>query len=232
MDISTFKDKDSRKPEYRQLYEDHDFITAYGLHTDMRIEKDGPELAIGAKRDGEQDWEIHSQRQLDFLISQGLLPHHRLLDFGCGTGRLASVAVPYLQPGKYLGIDISRKAVKCAIKYCVDYGLFTRYPAFKQTNGGLEAVKGKQFDFIFAHSVFTHLPPEIVAQIFSDLSEMDFGEFWFTFKQADAPQRSGLKQFQFSVESLQSAAHNYGLKAEPFPYEWPAGQKTMKIIHE
>ena len=106
LDITGFSDKDSKRPEYRKLYEQNDYITAYSAHTDKRIETDGPELAIGAKRDGLQDWEIHSQRQLDFLTSRGLRPYHPLLDFGCGTGRLASRAVPSLEEGNNPWIDI------------------------------------------------------------------------------------------------------------------------------
>lgn len=226
-DMAGWTDKDSKKPEYRDLYEKHDFIEAYSRHTDLRIEKDGPELAIGAKRDGKQDWDIHGKQQLAFLISRGMKPHHTLLDFGCGTGRLAILAAPYLFNGNYLGVDISQSAVSHADSLLTKSGYCG---AVLLGDGTLDAAKtSAPFDFIWSHSVFTHIPMDVIQKIFADLSGIEFWEYCFTFKESGAPQRSGLKQFQYSPQSLIDAAHNYGLKAEKLPYEWPAGQKTMRV---
>lgn len=229
LDTTGWTDKDSRLDKYRELYEDNDFITAYSKHTDMRIAIDGPELAIGAKRDGAQDWEIHSQQQLDFLTSRGLRPYHTLLDFGCGTGRLASRAVPFLEKGNYTGMDISPKALECAAVYLRVHNMIDKLPRLV-LGGGKISGAGEKFDFIFSHSVITHLPMSIVQEIFKDLSEMEFQEYVFTYKEHTEHRRSGLKQFQYSAQSLIDCAFNYGLKAERLPVEWPAGQKTMVVI--
>lgn len=229
LNIAGFKDKDSRLPEYRELYEEHPFIEAYSMHTDKRIEKDGPELAIGAKRDGFQDWEIHGSAQLAFLRSRGLKPWHTLVDLGCGTGRLAEQAVPYLDAGRYWGMDISRNAIKWAMKNACDAGLLPKNPQFIHSDGTFGAVAHLPINMIWAHSVITHLPMESVLQLFADLSKMRFGEFCFTFKSAPEPQRSGLKQFQYSPQSLMNAASTYDLASEQLNVDWPAGQKTMRV---
>jgi len=179
-ELASMSDKDSKLKKYRKLYEENDFITAYSAHTDKRIELDGPELAIGAKRDGLQDWEIHSQQQLDFLTSRGLRPYHTLLDFGCGTGRLASRAVPYLEKGNYTGIDISPKALECAAHYLKAHNMIDKMPHLVLAGGQISAA-GEKFDFIWSHSVVTHLPMEIVQDIFLDLSTMEFQEWCFYF---------------------------------------------------
>lgn len=226
INVQGWTDKDSRRPEYRQLYEENDFITAYGKHTDLRIAKDGPELAIGAKKDGLQDWGVHGRLQFEFLKERGLKPEHVLLDFGCGTGRLAVKAAPYLNKGNYLGMDISQSAIEECGKR--DYG--DRTPLFMYSPTGRFPVEKKwKFHFIFAHSVLTHLPPEIVEQLFFDLSQMEFGIFLFTYKPAQENRRSGLKQFQYLPSWLISTASKYGLLATPDPMEWPAGQKTMWV---
>lgn len=41
----------------------------------------------------------------DFLRRLGMQPSHRVLDFGCGSGRLGIELVDYLDPGSYIGID-------------------------------------------------------------------------------------------------------------------------------
>ena len=227
-ELASFSDKDSGRLEYRSLYEENDFITAYSAHTDKRIELDGPELAIGAKKDGAQDWDIHSQQQLDFLTSRGLRPYHTLLDFGCGTGRLASRAVPYLEKGNYTGVDISPKALECAAHYLRANNMIDKMPRLVLAGGQISAA-GEKFDFIFSHSVFTHLPMEIIQDIFLDLSTMEFQEYCFTYKERDAATRTGLKQYSYPPSFFISLAHNYGLKAERLDVEWPAGQKTMRV---
>lgn len=222
----TYRDKDSKVPEYAELYEKHDFITAYGKHTDLRIAKDGPELAIGAKRDGSQDWEIHGQMQLQFLISRGLKPEHRLLDLGCGTGRLACQAIPYLNEGNYVGIDISAEAIKHCRAIETD-----KKPTFIHGDGSLKpAIPLSPFNIIFAHSVFTHLPADVIETIFQDLSKIGFGEFCFTYKSASAVTRSGLKQFQFPPSFFVGLARKYGMDGEVVPFDWPAGQKTFRVF--
>ncbi len=53
-------------------------------------------------------WNEFAEWQMKTLMEQGLKPGHRLLDLGCGALRLASLAVPYLNPGNYYGIDPNR----------------------------------------------------------------------------------------------------------------------------
>src|SRR6516164_2727494 len=51
-------------------------------------------------------WDEIGQLQLDFLVARGLMPHHRLLDVGCGSLRAGVKVVRYLDPGHYAGIDL------------------------------------------------------------------------------------------------------------------------------
>ena len=129
-----------------------------------------------------------------------------------------------------MGIDISQKAIWNAIAVADKKNLLLKYPKFRVGDGGLNVVRpGEFFDLIWAHSVLTHLPIEVVTTLFRDLSQLDFSEFYFTYKEAVAYQRSGLKQFQYSPQELMRIAEENNLKAEAIPEEWPAGQKTMKV---
>ena len=53
----------------------------------------------------EDKYETVGRLQLDFLKSQGLEPHHTLLDVGCGSLRGGMWIMAYLNPGCYVGID-------------------------------------------------------------------------------------------------------------------------------
>lgn len=41
----------------------------------------------------------------EFLLQSGLLPSHRVLDFGCGAGRIGIWLIPYLEAAHYVGVD-------------------------------------------------------------------------------------------------------------------------------
>ncbi len=105
----------------------------------------------------------------------GLKPEHRVLDVGCGTGRMAVPLTGYLAPNsEYHGFDI----VKRAIDWC-QKNITPRHPNFHfshcdihnhnyNPHGAYQASAYKfpyqsaSFDFVFLTSVFTHMfPPDM-----------------------------------------------------------------------
>lgn len=219
--LAAFSDKDSKLERYRALYQSLDFLTAYSRHTDLRM-ADDPKGAIGRS----DEWESHGLLQRDFLIAEGLRPPHRLLDVGCGPGRAARRLVPYLDKGRYIGIDISLACLAHAVKLSVSEGWSEKDPVFLH-NAALD-LASVTVDMIWAHSVFTHLPPQQVDLMIQNAAKIlaPGGHFLFTYKRADKPRRSGLKQFQYPIEFFMACASGAGLTCEPRPMIWPAHQRT------
>lgn len=225
VDTKGFTDKASKNPEELGLYLRADnYIEAYSAHTDLRVRRDGHAAAIGG------DWEAHGPLQLKFMRSRGMTPESSLLDFGCGTGRFARHAVPFLNPGNYTGMDISKGALGYALRLSEKEGWAARNPTFILGNGSMDVVCGKRFDFMWAHSIFTHLPPEIIDGIFAEVARMDFGEFCYTYKERKAPQRTGLKQFGYPPEWFVGLAARHGMIAEKLGECWPQGQNCMRMV--
>lgn len=52
-----------------------------------------------------------------FLRDIGLRPEHRVLDFGCGAGRLGVWLIGYLAPGHYFGIDADARSLLAFASY-------------------------------------------------------------------------------------------------------------------
>ncbi|SCZ12278.1 class I SAM-dependent methyltransferase [Microvirga guangxiensis] len=106
-----------------------------------------------------------------FVRIGGLKPHHRVLDIGCGIGRMAVPLTQYLDAtASYEGID----PVNEGIQWCVR-NISSVYPNFRfchldvahelynpqGTMAGNEIAlpfAGNSFDFAFMTSVATHLP--------------------------------------------------------------------------
>jgi SAM-dependent methyltransferase len=102
----------------------------------------------------------------------GLQPHERVLDVGCGIGRMAIPLTRYLDPrGSYEGFDIVGEGISwCQKRITPRFSRFRFLHA--DVYNGLYNPKGRfrakdyafpyddaSFDFVFLTSVFTHMVP-------------------------------------------------------------------------
>lgn len=120
-----------------------------------------------------------------FTELAGLEPRHRVLDVGCGIGRMARPLTAYLATGgSYDGIDIDRTG----IDWCTA-NITARFPDFhfqridvlnKHYNpkGSVKASEYRfpfadgQFDLVFLTSVFTHMYPDDVEHYLSEIGRV------------------------------------------------------------
>lgn len=121
---------------------------------------------------GGYDFHIVGQHLSDIATTFGALkPHERLLDIGCGVGRLAVPLTRYLTTGEYTGFDISGRAIRWCRK-----SISCSHPNFWFALADISnshynphgALRPESFrfpcadqsvDIAFAASVFTHLEP-------------------------------------------------------------------------
>ena len=114
-----------------------------------------------------------------------LQPYHRVLDVGCGIGRMAVPLTEYLSPrGCYEGTDV----VPEGIEWCSAH-ITSKYPNFRfqladvftkfyNPTGRFQACEYRfpfadnSFDFAFLTSVFTHMLPGDVANYMKELSRV------------------------------------------------------------
>lgn len=175
------------KPQLRRLY---DFSTiiyhfpAYhiGLLTGWRDPLLPPNWLHSV---GGWDFKEVGEEFFNYFVNLGgLQPHHRALDVGSGTGRMALPLTKYLKDGSYEGLDIVAPSVEwCQKTYT------SRYPNFrfhfsdiynKEYNpaGKFKASEYKfpfesaSFDFVFLTSVFTHMLPPDMENYLSEIARV------------------------------------------------------------
>jgi SAM-dependent methyltransferase len=118
-------------------------------------------------------------------VDAGLQPHHRVLDLGCGVGRLAVALSDYLDDrGRYVGLDTDRKAIRAC-----DKRIASKLPHFSfvwadvfntRYNRSAEAKAAQYrfpfdddaFDFVFSNSLFTHLVPDDARNYFHEIGRV------------------------------------------------------------
>jgi SAM-dependent methyltransferase len=144
-------------------------------------QKRDPELPPHRYRQiGPGDFRERGKWLAALLVRNGLEADHRVLDIGCGIGRVALGLTNVLsRAGSYDGFDVDARAVK----WCAG-NLSPRFPNFRFTHadvatarhnrGGVPAAEYRfpfddaSFDFAFATSVFTHLEMDAALRYFGE----------------------------------------------------------------
>ena len=114
-------------------------------------------------------WEVLGQLQLNFMICEGLKPHHKLLDIGCGSLRGGVHFIRYLDVGNYAGIDPNIALLDAGYEIeLASCGLKERIPRENLicSSDFDPPFPNDTFDFALAQSVFTHVTSEHDKEVF------------------------------------------------------------------
>ena len=134
-------------------------------------------------------WDEIGKLQIEFLKAEGLSPHHRLLDVGCGSLRGGVRFVRYLDRGNYYGLDINASLIEAGKEELAQQGLVGKQPNLLVNDKFEMARFGVSFDYAIAVSVFTHLYMNHIARCLVETSKVlkPEGKLFATFFEAPSP---------------------------------------------
>jgi cyclopropane fatty-acyl-phospholipid synthase-like methyltransferase len=89
-----------------------------------------------------------------------LRPEHKLLDYGCATLGFGQHFLRHLDPGNYVGMNVSEEAIRLASQFLVKAGLDEKLAYLQHIKDGkLPENYDASFDHMITISVLTHSPP-------------------------------------------------------------------------
>ena len=148
------------------------------------------EIAAGEHRDFVGGmWDEIGNLQMEFLKAQGLLPHHRLVDIGCGSLRGGVPFVRYLDRGNYYGFDVNASLIEAGRRELAQSGLAGKGPNLLVEDKFRMTRFRVSFDYAVAQSVFTHLYMNHIARCLAEAKKVlkPEGKLFATFFEAPSP---------------------------------------------
>lgn len=206
---------------------------------DLLLTPDGADMVekLGHRRYVGGNWDEVADGAMAFLLSQGLRPDHVLLDVACGSLRLGSRAIPYLEPGNYLGLDKEASLISAGLKHELDPVLIEqRRPEFVVSDTFEFSRFSRKPDFAVAYSLFTHLIPDAIDLCLQNLARAINSDtlFFATFHRRNPfwrnPSRSNsFASFRYSTAEMLEFGRRNGFAAE-YLGEWmpEAEQKVVR----
>ena len=124
-------------------------------------------------------WDEHRRFQITFLKERGLEPQHDFLEIGCGPLTGGIPLIEYLEPGKYVGVDIRSSVLNVSWGEIGLAGLSEKNRRLICSSSfGDEELGERQFDFVFSFSVLYHLSDDILRDYFRNvISAPETGRF-------------------------------------------------------
>ena len=131
-----------------------------------------------------RDFERVGRHTFQTLLADGLIPSHRLLDFGCGSLRNGYWLMRFLNSGNYYGIEPVEKGVRAGLKHLIGPELEAfKQPTFLFSRDNDIGAFGVPFDYVVARSILSHTCPGMLHKILETFARSSpkgtlFASYW------------------------------------------------------
>lgn len=175
------------------------------------------------------DYDLVAAMAFGLLTTLGLRQHHQLLDIGCGSLRIGRLLIPYLNRGRYTGLEPNQWLVQDGIVREVGQDqIDIKQPHFVFADSAAELVnEGRKYDYLLAQSIFSHCGIDLLEQWLAQAAALltDTGALVATFFSGNADtDRLGWIYpdcVNFTPATLRSLAHRHGLEFVTLDWHHP-----------
>ena len=176
-----------------------------------------------------EDYDLIAAMTFNLLTTLGLRQQHLLLDVGCGSLRIGRLLIPYLNRGKYFGVEPNKWLVEEGIKRELGEALLEiKRPTFF-FSGSPEAITQAKvlFHFAVAQSIFSHCGLDLIKEWLSAISRSlaEDGALLATFLagEEDSPTKGWVypECVNYRPATMRQAAADAGLRFELLDWKHP-----------
>jgi SAM-dependent methyltransferase len=136
----------------------------------------------GEAPNGLEQFVAVGDRLAELMVEAGLERSDRVLDIGCGSGRIAAGLANVLTTGQYEGFDVDKSRIAWAQEHIelpqftfrhvkVRNGLYSRRTLKRGANFTFP-YPDRSFDFAIATSLFTHLVPDDASHYLKEVARV------------------------------------------------------------
>jgi hypothetical protein len=148
------------------------------------------------------------------LVGQGISPKDTLVDFGCGTLRIGRSFIEFLEPDRYIGMDIDERILEAGRSSLTAELIASKRPVLEVISPeSLIRVAAKKPKWIFAKGVLQHIPPAELNEFFGNLAPIvHAGAVGFLYGRcAEKSKALSSKSWMHDFRQLQEAAARHGM---------------------
>ena len=176
-----------------------------------------------------EDYDLIAAMTFNLLTTLGLRQHHSVLDIGCGSLRIGRLLIPYLNRGKYFGVEPNEWLVDEGIRRELGETLVQiKNPTFFFADSPDTLVQAKiSFDFALAQSIFSHCGLDLIKAWLSAISHSlaKDGALVATFLigEEDSAEKGWIypKCVNYQPATLERAANDVNLRFEILDWKHP-----------
>ena len=180
-------------------------------------------------------YDLIAALQFNLLTALGMRECHSVLDIGCGSLRFGRLAIPFLRPGKYFGIEPNRWLVEEGVKKeCGGDLIRIKEPRFAYDSEFRLTTFGEVFDYLMANSIFTHAARWQIEQCLAEAARcMKAGESFFvaSYIRGERDHQGDEWTYPYGVtyreETMLDLATRHGLRCQPMEWEHPGGHSWL-----
>lgn len=178
-----------------------------------------------------EKYDLLSAIQFNILTFLGLREYHTLIDIGCGSLRAGKLLLAYLLPNRYFGIEPEEWLIEKGIEEeCGKDLIRIKSPAFSIDSNFNCTIFGQKFDFLLAHSIFSHATEAQIQQCLAQASACMHTQSLFlaTFVEGEENYRGtewvypGVVSYTYA--HLQEMAAQFGLALKSLHWPHPNNQ--------
>jgi hypothetical protein len=184
-------------------------------------------------------YDVIGALQFNLLTLLGMREQHTLLDVGCGSLRGGRLAISYLLSGCYFGIEPESWLIDEGIRNHMGREMVRlKQPHFSDDPNFTCSIFDRKFDFILAHSIFSHAAPHQVKRCLSQaVQAMHNRSLLVATYNVGKSNYSGIEWIypgavSYTKEWFHETVSQSGLVARPLNWFHPTGQSWVLLTRK